>query len=165
MDEDGFLDAERAIPLFEITGTVVLHTMTRHQVLRPGRCADRVGLDETQPIESAPQHRGRKEAWGDGEACGATQSSEQKFHRQLDKAWQVALIHCARYAAKISAGDGGNRAAEKLRRVETVDKVGAENQLKPLRQPVALDGRDIHVVDTRQSHTCATAWCPQRGYL
>jgi hypothetical protein len=67
IDEDVFLDAELAIPPFEIAGSVVLHTMTQHQVLSPGRCADRVGLDETQPIESALQRRGRKEALGDGE--------------------------------------------------------------------------------------------------
>jgi hypothetical protein len=65
--EDVFLYAELAIPAFEITGTVVLHAMAQYQVLSPGRCADRVGLDEAQHVESALQRRGRKDALGDGE--------------------------------------------------------------------------------------------------
>jgi hypothetical protein len=50
IDEDVFLDAELAILLFEIAGTIVLHAMTQYQVL--ALAGAQIGSAWTEPALS-----------------------------------------------------------------------------------------------------------------
>ena len=51
VDEEVFLDPERRVTALEIAGPVGGHTMPQRQVLRTRGCADRVGLNEAQPLD------------------------------------------------------------------------------------------------------------------
>src|ERR1700678_4197845 len=53
VDKDVLLNAELRIATFEVAVTVILHSMTQHQILSARRRTDRIGLYEAQPLEGA----------------------------------------------------------------------------------------------------------------
>jgi hypothetical protein len=69
VDEDIFLSAQRGVPAFQIARPIVFHPMTEDQILRASRSADRIGLNEPEPIDGAPERGGWKETARDGEAA------------------------------------------------------------------------------------------------
>src|SRR4029078_2636966 len=69
VDEHVLLDVERGVAPLEIARDVVAHAVPQREVLCPRRRADRVRLDEPEPIERALQRRGREQTAGDGEAA------------------------------------------------------------------------------------------------
>ena len=48
VDEKIFVDAERRVTAFEVTGSVVGDPVAQCQILRARRCADRISLDEAE---------------------------------------------------------------------------------------------------------------------
>ena len=69
VDEEVLLNAELGVAAFEVAITVVLNTMAQHQVLSARGGADRVGLDETEPLERAFQRSGCEKTTGDRKAA------------------------------------------------------------------------------------------------
>src|SRR6478735_7656149 len=55
VDEEVLLDVEPRIAPRQIAGAVAGDAVTQRQVLRPGRGANRVGLDEAEPRDRAWQ--------------------------------------------------------------------------------------------------------------
>ena len=66
VDEDVFLDPERRVFPFEIARSVTPDAMAERQILCARRCANRIGLHESQRVDRALQSRGREEAASDG---------------------------------------------------------------------------------------------------
>src|SRR5579864_1889220 len=79
-DEEVLLDAELRVETFEVTGTVILDSMAKDQVLSARRRADRIGLHKAQPVEGAFQRGGCEEAAGDGKAAQVVESA---WHDQV----------------------------------------------------------------------------------
>jgi len=56
VDEEIFLDVERLITAFQITGAVIINTVPQYQILRACRSPNRIGLQEAhslqRPVES-----------------------------------------------------------------------------------------------------------------
>ena len=69
VDEKVFRNAELGVAAFEIACAVIFHSMAQDQVLRTGGCADRVGLHETQLLQSPLQGRWREKRLGNGKAA------------------------------------------------------------------------------------------------
>ena len=69
VEEVVFLDGERGERPFQIAGTIVPHAMAQRQILRARGRANRVGLDEAEPVERALEGRGCEKAPRDGEAA------------------------------------------------------------------------------------------------
>ena len=59
VDEDVFVNVEARVATFEIAGAIARHAVTKREILRAGRRADRVRLDEAEHVECALQ-RGRR---------------------------------------------------------------------------------------------------------
>ena len=69
VDEHILVDAERREAAFEVAGAVILDAMAQRQVLGARGRADRVGLDEAERVDGAPQRGGTEQAAADGEAA------------------------------------------------------------------------------------------------
>jgi hypothetical protein len=67
-EEVVFFEVERLVRSFEVAGVVVDDAMAEDEVLCPRRCANRIGLDETEALDRVSQGRWREERVSDGEA-------------------------------------------------------------------------------------------------
>src|SRR5579871_932231 len=67
VDEEIFLYTKLCISSFQVSGAVIVDSMTQHQVLCPGRRANWIGLYKPHPMQSALQRRGTKQALRNGE--------------------------------------------------------------------------------------------------
>jgi len=66
VDEEVLFDGERVIVALEVAGTVASDAMPQRQILGTGRRADRIGLDEPEPVDSGLERYGLKQTTGDG---------------------------------------------------------------------------------------------------
>ena len=69
VDENILVDAQRREAAFEVAGAVGLDAMAQRQVLGSRGRTDRVGLDEAERVDGAPQRGGTEQAAADGEAA------------------------------------------------------------------------------------------------
>ena len=76
IDEEVFVNIEVGILSFQIAGAIAGHSMAQSEVLRPGRCANRIGLHEAERIEGALQGACREKAASDGRAAQVIEGHE-----------------------------------------------------------------------------------------
>src|SRR5688500_15021007 len=61
VEEKVFFDTEGCVPALEVPRAVVRDTVTKREVLGTRRRADRIGLDEPEPLDRALQADGSEE--------------------------------------------------------------------------------------------------------
>ena len=66
VDEEVLFDGERVVVALEVAGTIAGDAMPQRQILGPCRRADRIGLNEPEPIDSGPERDRLKQTSGDG---------------------------------------------------------------------------------------------------
>src|SRR5690242_16264418 len=79
VDEEIFLDRQARITALEVTRAITGDAMAKREVLRAGRRADRVGLDEAQPRDRLHQ-RGRTKQ-GSRDRVAAQVVEDRWLHR------------------------------------------------------------------------------------
>ena len=82
IDEEIFFHAQRAfsqprIAPLQIARAVALHALPQNQILRPGRRADRIRLNEFHAVQRPPQRGGRKQALSNGHAAQIIKRHEE----------------------------------------------------------------------------------------
>ena len=55
VDEDFLFHGQLGVAALEISGPIRMNPMPERQILRPGRCADGIGLDESEPLNRVGQ--------------------------------------------------------------------------------------------------------------
>ena len=75
------------VEAFEIAGAIAGHAMAERQILRAGRGANRICLDEGERVECALERGRRNQAARDGE-------SPQFVEGHADERYLAALIDC-----------------------------------------------------------------------
>jgi hypothetical protein len=66
IDEEVLFDGERVIMALQVAGTIARDAVPQRQILGTCRRADRIGLDETEPLDGGRKRHGLKQTSGDG---------------------------------------------------------------------------------------------------
>ncbi|SRR5260370_30228881 len=79
VEKEVLLESQFHIASLEVASAVAPDAMPQRQVLSARRRADRIGLNEAQPVEGAFQSGGREEAAGDGKAPKVIEGHQERL--------------------------------------------------------------------------------------